>query len=80
MSVGVKGGESLRASEIARRRAEEERAEAFFLCERRRSRRIPSAMREQAQKVRKPVVTAAGVNGGVGRMRERNGRLGDHAQ
>jgi hypothetical protein len=36
----------LRASEIARRRTEEERAEALFLCERRR-RRIQSAMREQ---------------------------------
>jgi hypothetical protein len=37
----------LRASEIAHRRTEEERAEAFFLCERRRRRRIHSAMREQ---------------------------------
>jgi hypothetical protein len=37
----------LRASEIARRRTEEERAEALFLCERRRRRRIQSAMREQ---------------------------------
>jgi hypothetical protein len=38
----------LRASGIARRRTgEEERAEAFFLCERRRRRRVPSAMREQ---------------------------------
>jgi hypothetical protein len=37
----------LRASEIAHRRTEEERAEAFFLCERRRRRRIQSAMREQ---------------------------------
>ena len=27
-----------------------ERAEAFFLCERRRRRRIPSAMREQHKK------------------------------
>jgi hypothetical protein len=38
---------SLRASGIARRRAEEEGAEVFFLCERRRSRRAKSAMREQ---------------------------------
>jgi hypothetical protein len=37
----------LRASGIARRRAEEEGAEALFLCERRRSRQIPRAMREQ---------------------------------
>jgi hypothetical protein len=29
---------------------EEERAEAFFLCERRRRRRIQSAMREQLTK------------------------------
>jgi hypothetical protein len=36
----------LRASEIARGRAEE-RADALFLCERRRRRRIQSAMREQ---------------------------------
>jgi succinoglycan biosynthesis protein ExoA len=35
-----------RASEIARHRTEEEGAEAFFLCERRRRRWIPSAMRE----------------------------------
>jgi hypothetical protein len=41
--------EQLRASEIAYRRTEEERVEAFFLCERRRRRRIPSAMREQLQ-------------------------------
>src|SRR5829696_2014809 len=34
---------------IARRRTEKERAEAFFLCERRR-RRIPSAMRERRTK------------------------------
>jgi hypothetical protein len=35
-------------SGIARRRTEEERAEALFLCERRRRRRrIQSAMREQ---------------------------------
>jgi hypothetical protein len=40
----------LRASGIARRRTEKERAEAFFLCERRRRRRIPSAMREQHKK------------------------------
>jgi hypothetical protein len=33
--------------EIARRRAEEEGAEAFFLCERRRSRRIPRAVAQQ---------------------------------
>jgi len=39
----------LRASEIARRRTEEERAEALFLCERRR-RRIQSAMREQLER------------------------------
>jgi hypothetical protein len=38
---------TLRASGIARRRTENERAEAPFLCERRRRRRIPSAMREQ---------------------------------
>jgi len=37
----------LRASEIARRRTEEKRAEALFLCERRRRRRIQSAMCEQ---------------------------------
>ena len=37
----------LRASEIARRRTEEERAEAFLLCERRRRRRINRAMRER---------------------------------
>jgi hypothetical protein len=37
----------LRASGIARRRTEEERAEVFFLCEQRRRRRIPSAIREQ---------------------------------
>jgi hypothetical protein len=29
---------------------EEERAEAFFLCERRRQRRIPMRLREQLQK------------------------------
>jgi hypothetical protein len=39
-------GDEVRASGIARRRAEE-RADAFFLCERRRRRRIHSAMREQ---------------------------------
>ena len=39
----------LRASQIARRRTEEERAEAFFLCERGRRRRIQSAMREQLE-------------------------------
>ena len=39
----------LRASGIARRRTEVERAEAFFLCERRRRRGIHSAMREQLQ-------------------------------
>jgi hypothetical protein len=38
----------LRALEIARRRTEEERAEALFLCERRR--RIQSAMREQLER------------------------------
>jgi len=38
--------EGLRASGIARRCTEEKRAEAFFLCERRR-RRVQSAMREQ---------------------------------
>jgi hypothetical protein len=37
----------LRASAIARRRTEEERAEVFSLCERRRRRRIHRAMREQ---------------------------------
>jgi hypothetical protein len=37
----------LRASEIARRRTEEERTEALFLCERRRRRRIQRAMREK---------------------------------
>jgi len=37
----------LRASEIARRRTEEKRAEALFLCERRQRRRIQSAMCEQ---------------------------------
>jgi pyridoxine/pyridoxamine 5'-phosphate oxidase len=36
-----RGDRQLRASGIARRRMEEERAEAFFLCERRRQRRIP---------------------------------------
>jgi hypothetical protein len=46
----------LRASEIARRRGEEERAEALFLGERRRSRRIPSAMREQPSK--RPITAA----------------------
>ena len=35
---------------IARRRTEKERAEAIFLCERRRRRRIPSAMRERRNK------------------------------
>jgi hypothetical protein len=40
---------ALRASGIARRRTEKERAEAFFLCERRRRRRIQSAMREQCK-------------------------------
>jgi hypothetical protein len=40
----------LRASAIARRRTEEERAEAFFLCEGRRRRWIPRAMREQLKK------------------------------
>jgi len=40
----------LRASEIAHHRTEEELAEAFFLCERRRRRRIQSAMREQLEK------------------------------
>jgi hypothetical protein len=39
-----------RASAIARRRAEDERDEGFFLGERGRSRRIPSAMRERLQK------------------------------
>jgi hypothetical protein len=39
----------LRASGIARRSGEEERAEVFFLGERRRTRRLQSAMREQAQ-------------------------------
>jgi hypothetical protein len=34
--------------EIARRRGEEERAEAFFLCERRRTRRIPRAIARAA--------------------------------
>ena len=38
----------LRASAIARRRTEEEQAEALFLCGRRR-RRIQSAMREQLE-------------------------------
>ena len=37
----------LRASGIARRRTEKERAGPSFLCERRRRRGIPSAMREQ---------------------------------
>jgi 16S rRNA (cytosine1402-N4)-methyltransferase len=37
----------LRASVTARRRTEEEQAEAFFLCERQRRWRIQSAMREQ---------------------------------
>ena len=40
-----------RASEIARRRAEDEGDEAFFLGERGRSRRLPSAMRERLQKL-----------------------------
>jgi hypothetical protein len=39
-----------RASAIARRRAEDEGDEAFFLGERGRSRRIPSAMRERLRK------------------------------
>ena len=38
----------LRASGKSRRRAEEERAEAFFLCERRRSRRTPRAIARAA--------------------------------
>jgi hypothetical protein len=42
----------LRASGIARAAAEEERAEALFLGERRRTRRLQSAMREQPQKNR----------------------------
>jgi len=33
------------------RRAEEERAEAFFLCERRRSRRVPRAIARAARKL-----------------------------
>jgi hypothetical protein len=37
----------LRASEIARRGTEKERAEVYFLRERRRRRRVQSAMREQ---------------------------------
>jgi hypothetical protein len=41
--------EELRASAIARRRAEEERADMPFVGERRRRRRIQSAMREQLQ-------------------------------
>jgi hypothetical protein len=36
-----RGDRQLRASGIARRRMEEKRVEAFFLCERRRQRRIP---------------------------------------
>jgi hypothetical protein len=40
----------LRASGIARCRTEEERAEALFLRERRRRRRIQSAMREQLER------------------------------
>jgi hypothetical protein len=39
----------LRASGIAHRRTEKERAEAFFLRERRRRRRIQRAMREQLE-------------------------------
>src|SRR5215211_5259554 len=42
---------ALRASvKIARRRAEEERAEALSLCERRRSRRAPRAIARAAQR------------------------------
>jgi hypothetical protein len=36
-------------SAIAHRRAEEERAGTLFVCERRRSRRIPCAMRERPE-------------------------------
>jgi hypothetical protein len=43
----------LRASGIARGRAEEERAEVLFLGERRGSSRIPSARREQRTGSRK---------------------------
>jgi len=41
----------LRASEIARRRAEDEGDEVFFLGDRGRSRRLPSAMRERLHKL-----------------------------
>jgi hypothetical protein len=41
---------ALQASGIARRRTEEERAEALCLCERRRRRRTPRAMREQRKR------------------------------
>jgi hypothetical protein len=39
----------LRASAITRRRAERSEQTGFSVCERRRRRRMPSAMREQLQ-------------------------------
>jgi hypothetical protein len=42
---------ALRASGIARRRTEEERADMFVVGEQRRRRRIPSAMCEQHTKL-----------------------------
>jgi hypothetical protein len=44
----------LRASEIARRRTEEEGAEAFFPSRATRRRRTPSAMREQLRSTARP--------------------------
>jgi hypothetical protein len=55
----------LRASEIARRRTEEERAEALFLYERRR-RRIQSAMREQFERKESHEQRSSGPSGGTG--------------
>jgi hypothetical protein len=48
--IAGSSAKQLRASGIARRRTEEKRAEVLFLCERRRRRRIQSAMREQLGK------------------------------
>ena len=50
VEYGALRGDWLRASGIARRRTEEERAEAFYLCERRRRRRIQKRDARAAKK------------------------------
>ena len=56
----------LRASEIARRLTEEERAEALYLCERRQQQRMQSAMREQLERKESHEQRSSGPSGCTG--------------